>query len=401
MVRSLGFIAPASRRHVAARLAVVALVLLAAGGAASLLAAAPAAAYDDWEHDGAVTCGACHEAGVVTSARCEACHTGGYTTTGTNTCWTCHTPGQDMSAYQSSAGCTAVCHIRRDNANIYDVAYSHGPAPHDGADFAPCLDCHGVSVSFDDPDDSPHHDAVVQQAPTCQQCHNGVIASAVDNHDSVSPACTSCHNGMNIPAQPATCTACHAAATFGVAVCTDCHSAAGTMHLETVHTTTPTVPACTQCHTGYQEHAGKVTCVTCHTRVATFHHGMSADAGKKDCTSCHTKRHAGKKIALAKCAKCHTGNAPAAKPRAQHSLQVKKKKTCSACHTKALHAKAFGSGMTCSSCHKGRFHAQPTIPKSGRCLDCHAKAARHQVGFACVMCHRSAIHNARPSAGSH
>ena len=386
-------------RATPARLAVVVLLVLAAGAAASLLAAPPAPAYDKWMHDGASDCIVCHQAGEIRPGICEFCH-GGFQTTGTDTCWSCHQPGEDMSAYQTSVGCSAVCHVRRPNANIYDVVFTHGTAPHDGADYAPCLDCHGVSVSFNDPDDSPHHDAVTQQPPTCQKCHDGGYASAVSNHDSVDPACTSCHTGMNIPPQPATCNTCHSAATFGTMVCTDCHSEAGELHTQAVHTPDPTVPDCTTCHSGYTKHAGKVACTTCHAKATAFHHDVTTTAGVKNCTSCHTKKHAGKKVAQAKCATCHKGNAPASKPRAQHSQKITRKNgNCGACHSKALHARALGSTLTCATCHRGRFHGQPTIPTSALCRNCHPSAAWHQVGFACVMCHRSAVHNARPSGG--
>ena len=83
---------------------------------------------------------------------------------------------------------------------------------------------------------------------------------------------------------------------------------------------------------------------------------------------------------------------------AQHSTAVTKAQVCSACHTKQLHARARGSGIkSCSACHKSKFHAGQRLPHNSACVGCHARAARHSNGYGCALCHRSAVHNARPT----
>jgi hypothetical protein len=497
------------------------IVLACACAAAGLaLAAAPAHAWDGWQHDGAYLCQICHAAGTPTDASCTQCHMG-YKTVGTLSCWSCHAPGQDVAPYQTAAGCTSTCHLYSGGgATNYTTPVSHGPTPHLGADYAPCTNCHAVSTSPFAPGDSPHHDGVVQTAPTCEQCHNGVYASAqqphdgltcqtchdntmsmpalsnaycqdchenpnsqtgatqivftgtmncydaschgtevlhttspqmtktctdchvphyqglgtcttchsdvegyhhgtaqptplndctachngtlapkVANHDSVKPQCTACHVGMDIPPQPATCTRCHSSATFDGRTCTSCHSPSGMFKQEQVHNTAPNAHTCTRCHTGYQKHAGAVVCKTCHTAATKFHHKVASSPGFKKCTACHAKTHAGLRIAASKCSACHKGNRPASRPRAQHSVTIRKLRTCSACHYQRAHASAV-SNVTCSDCHGSVFHRRMPIPTSSICYKCHASARYHAVGYPCSVCHRNVVHNPRPSAGS-
>jgi hypothetical protein len=300
----------------------------------------------------------------------------------------------------TSTGCTGTCHIMDGPAGVdYDVTFSHGATPHDGADYAPCLTCHRVTSSVYNANGDPHHDTLDQQVPGCTTsgCHETVA-----NHDGVTPVCTSCHTGMNRPAQPAVCTSCHAAATYGTQVCTGCHSETGVMHMQTVHTASPSVRACTDCHAGYQKHAGEKGCASCHTKATQFHHGVTTTAGKKTCTACHAKRHAGKAIAASKCASCHKGDAPQARPRAQHSIKISKLKRgkCGVCHTKKrTHAAAVGGSLTCQTCHRGTFHGRQAIPGSSVCSNCHGRLS-HASGYACLTCHKGVVHDPTPSGGS-
>lgn len=371
-------------------LTILALLLLACAGAALALAltAAPASAFTSWQHDGATHCTSCHWGMPVTDTQCVGCHTGFKSVPG-NTCWTCHAPGEDTSSLASpSSACSQGCHLYDPSRKGYVTPFTHGTEPHPGATgFGfECLDCHTTS-SGGSVNGSPHHIGVDTPAPTCRDCHNGVIASAQVTHDGV--ACTSCHDGMNIPAVPAACNSCHIQKTFGTGNCTACHA---TM----VHNTSPNVGACTSCHAGYRKHAGSVGCTRCHTNAPAFHHGTATMKAKK-CGSCHSKTHAGRAVAVSKCTACHKGNAPASKPRVQHSSSITKKYVCSTCHSKALHASARGAHLTCRSCHATRFHARQPRPGNSVCLRCHSRARYHAVGFACSVCHRSAIHDATPN----
>lgn len=165
----------------------------------------------------------------------------------------------------------------------------------------------------------------------------------------------------------------------------------------------PGMDPCSRCHK-QKKHAGKVDCQSCHTTANAFHTYDAKSPGFKQCTGCHSMRHAGRTISVKKCATCHKGTGNGAQKLAQHSTTVTKKLTCnqSGCHSKGLHASAFGSRLTCSSCHGRTFHGtRMPIPGNSTCLACHASAARHTNGFACSLCHGDAVHASRPHAGSH
>ena len=527
-VRSVGALRrPEERGSKFARVAVV-LALAWAGAAGWLaLAAAPAHAYIAWNHD-STTCASCHPSESSTS--CTACHTGfqnpPQALNGSQPqCWTCHEPGQSTASLSSSsADCSQTCHLFSELTRTYSVPFSHGTTPHLGADWEPCLVCHEVSQSATDANGSPHHDGLAHPAPTCQACHNDVIATAevshggedctachgntmsqpdptnafclschastqhpeavqiaytstanctschgifsihssnplsgVSNcttchtphyqnlgscttchanpasyhhtgakaiplaqcttchngtiakkmavHDGLS-SCSACHDGMNVPPTPATCTTCHSAATYGTSDCATCHgggTAGGKQFpVDQIHSATPNAHTCTTCHTGYQKHAGYVPCKVCHTRTTAFHHGLTNSPGFKQCTVCHRMTHAGRRLALSTCASCHKGAAPKANPAVQHSSKITKLSRCSTCHSRIqVHAKAKRASMTCRSCHTGAFHRRMPLPTSSTCLKCHASARAHAVGYPCVLCHKSAVHNANPTAGIH
>ncbi len=383
------------------------LVAIAVGIAAAVLpavAAAPAHAYGSWIHDsvpvgpGADACSFCHGDGSADNADCTSlCHSGFMVTPGatvderfTRSCWSCHEPGAATGPLSAtSAACTQECHLYTPVFKRYEVAFAHGAEPHLGASppYGECLDCHATSVTIRDPGDSPHHDGVDSQAPGCTDCHDGVLAGAQQTHGTL--ACEACHEGMDRPTAPQACSRCHPSATFGAADCLTCHAAQ-------VHDTTPNVGSCTRCHDeGYRQHAGDVACTRCHTNTAKAHHATARPVAK-GCRSCHAMRHAGKKVAAARCAGCHRGSTPAFKPRAQHSTTVTKRFVCSGCHAQKLHAKASGAKLTCRTCHKGRYHAGQARVATSVCVKCHSSALRHSGGLRCALCHRSSVHDPTP-----
>jgi hypothetical protein len=141
----------------------VGLLLLVAVIAVGVFAviAGPASALSSYQHGGAV-CANCHAgAGTPSNAQCTACHTGGFTALtvagnakATGTCWGCHTPGQDMSAVKTPAGCGSA------------ATACHGTAaPHVGTTATNCLTCHGTTVGTTNPGTSPHHVAGVTAKP--------------------------------------------------------------------------------------------------------------------------------------------------------------------------------------------------------------------------------------------
>lgn len=376
-------------RHVAT-VTIVLLVALLGAAAALALSAAPALAFDQWQHDGASTCASCHGAGSPTDAACTTCHFR-FTSFPGDTCWSCHAPGTDTSTLSSpSSACLQDCHLYYPPAKDYVISYTHGPEPHLGAvgwGFE-CLDCHTTST-LGSVNGSPHHTGQTTPAPTCEDCHDGSIPgiTAQVTHDGV--ACTGCHTGMNIPPVPSTCWGCHAQKTFGSANCATCHASM-------IHNLKPSVTGCTTCHSGYRKHAGSVACTRCHTNAAAFHHGTQKMTAKR-CGACHSKTHARRSVPTSRCGQCHQGNAPAAKPRVQHSSRITRKSVCSGCHSQRLHASSRGARLTCRSCHTSRFHARQPRPGNSVCLRCHSSARNHSIRFSCSVCHRPAIHSPDPN----
>jgi hypothetical protein len=132
--------------------AVAVLLLVGAGG----FAAPFAGAYDSYVHGDIVgdadPCGWCHQDDHTdwppTNSKCLTCH-GDYDVADASlTCWTCHTPGQDMSAARSDGACTAACHLA-DGTTVTHGAHADRPAT--------CTSCHPVSSSATQAGGSPHH----------------------------------------------------------------------------------------------------------------------------------------------------------------------------------------------------------------------------------------------------
>ena len=277
-------------------------------------------------------------------------------------------------------------------------ARAFGSWQHDGA--TGCV-CHDIGTPTD---------------ATCTSCHAGFV-SVPDN------TCWSCHfpgqDTSSLSSPSSACSqGCHLysridkgytiAFTHGdnphlgsTPACLDCHqTSAGITDpgQSPHHNGAQQFDQCTVCHGGFQKHAGKVSCTSCHASAAAFHLYEASSPGFKNCRSCHAKKHAGKQVAQSKCATCHKGKGSGAAAKAQHSASVTKKSVCSACHSKALHAKRRGSGITsCRRCHTGKFHAAQKIPGNSVCTGCHGRAVRHTNGYRCTLCHRSAVHNARPA----
>jgi hypothetical protein len=157
--------------------------------------------------------------------------------------------------------------------------------------------------------------------------------------------------------------------------------------------------ACATCHSGYKQHRGLISCTTCHARAEAFHTYQASSPGFSKCRTCHAKKHAGRSVPNSKCSSCHKGRGSGPAAKAQHSTGVKKLYKCGACHSKPLHAKSLGSGIvSCRSCHGGKYHAKQKRPGNSTCTRCHTAGARHANGFSCLVCHRRAVHNARPNA---
>ena len=216
-----------------------------------------------------------------------------------------------------------------------------------------------------------------------------------------------CH-GNGAPTD-ATCTACHAGfVSVPGNTCWSCHfpgqdtsslSSPSSACSQGCHLYSPVDKGYTVAFThGANPHLGSTpACLDCHPGQSPHHNGAQQF---DNCTACHNgfQKHAGKNVPQNKCATCHKGTGSGGAAQAQHSANPTKKSVCSTCHNKALHAKKRGSHITsCGRCHKSKFHAAQKIPSSSVCLSCHGRAARHSTGYGCALCHRSAVHNARPT----
>jgi hypothetical protein len=143
-----------SRRSRSLILLLLALAVVAVFG----IAASQALAYDSYSHGTATTCTVCHTVNTATAptnAACaaSACHTGYQTLASGKKCYTCHTPGQDMSSIASGAPatCTATCHLAD------GTTHQHNPHPDRGS--CTTAGCHTVPTSYNNANGSPHHKA--------------------------------------------------------------------------------------------------------------------------------------------------------------------------------------------------------------------------------------------------
>ena len=118
------------------------------------IAAQQALASPDFAHDGATACSACHDgspsAATATNTKCITCHTGYAAMNASKTCWTCHTPGKDMTGVKENVptSCTDTCHLWS-GANSTHVAHPDRPTT--------CTTCHPLTVSATNANGSPHH----------------------------------------------------------------------------------------------------------------------------------------------------------------------------------------------------------------------------------------------------
>ncbi|MBE0528796.1 MAG: hypothetical protein IH629_06305, partial [Thermoleophilia bacterium] len=159
---------------------------------ALVLSAPPAAAFQAWQHDGALGC-SCHDNGTPTDATCVTCHPG-FVSYPDETCWSCHYPGQDTTPYwttsptpsstptttptetptptptPTSAPCSQECHLYSSVDKAYTIPFTHGANPHLGST-PDCTACHPTTASVFDPGSSPHHSGQTTGFSDCAACH--------------------------------------------------------------------------------------------------------------------------------------------------------------------------------------------------------------------------------------
>jgi hypothetical protein len=134
---------------------VLALVIAALWG----VLAAPAHALESYMHGGmggSDTCSWCHQDDHTdwppTNSKCLTCHGDYDVADDALTCWTCHTPGQDMSGAQTDVACTSACHMDHADGTVTTITHAaHPDKP------ATCTTCHPVSPSVTQAGGSPHH----------------------------------------------------------------------------------------------------------------------------------------------------------------------------------------------------------------------------------------------------
>ncbi len=313
-------------------------MLLAAVLLALALSASPASAFTEWRHNGAAGC-VCHNSGTPTDASCVTCHAD-FKSYPDETCWSCHYPGQDTRPYWS----TSPTPTPTESPSVTPT-----PTPTETAS-ACSQECHLWN--------------------SAQKAYVIPFTHGTNPHLGATADCLDCHQISPGIADPGS---------------SPHHSGQKTGFTD-----------CAACHSGLQQHAGKVQCTQCHTSAEEFHLYSASSPGFKNCRSCHAMRHAGKKVANRKCAACHRGSSGLP---AQHSKPVTKKFVCGGCHSQKRHASAVSKSVkSCRTCHRGKYHAAQRTPPKSACTRCHTVALRHDDGYQCSLCHRRAIHNRRPSA---
>lgn len=144
------------KRSRSCRAASIAAVLLVAGAllwaAWGALAPGTARAQLAYLHGGIEDCETCHVNAhtwwTPTNEHCYDCHPGFQVRDPQLLCWTCHAPGEDMSAARSDAACTQSCHLFGGETSRH--------AAHPGRSTA-CTSCHALSASPSEADGSVHH----------------------------------------------------------------------------------------------------------------------------------------------------------------------------------------------------------------------------------------------------
>ena len=148
--------------HRLGRSLAVAVVAIALAAVLAIVAE-PASAWTEYAHGGIdpAECSICHPDDhttndrPVTNERCMSCHS--YAVPDSSlTCWTCHTPGQDMSGARNDGACTESCHLA-DGTTTTHTAHPDRAAT--------CTSCHPLTASTSTAGGSPHHTAPVPPAP--------------------------------------------------------------------------------------------------------------------------------------------------------------------------------------------------------------------------------------------
>ncbi len=269
---------------------------------------------------------------------CNTCHVGGYQgvstqsathiATGGAQCDTCHTRA-NTNDYHSWLGAPfnhtpapIAC------ANCHNGTIAQGKSATHIVTALDCVNCHtGINTS----NYATWLGASYGHSPaptTCSNCHNGTIASGKSsNHLATALDCISCHTGINTsnyqnwlgavythsPA-PATCQNCHNGtiatgknSTTHVVTSADCNichinTASYSTWLGATYSHTPTPTACASCHNGVSQTgpssthmptAGLGDCIACHTvaKSANFTTWLGALYSHSPvpavCSTCH------------------------------------------------------------------------------------------------------------------
>ena len=375
---------------------------------------------------------------------CENCHEESENESQNDLCFVCHTEvradvadgvGFHGRHPEARAGDCYTCHAEHEGRDAKIAAFDartfehiHTDLPLEGAHAQlPCTQCHVESTAFRD---APNQ---------CIDCHK-----SDDVHMGTLPACATCHTStawlqtsfdhsrtrfvLTGAHETATCTACHADNVFaGVRrECTACHRG------DDVHAGR-NGEQCGSCHSSVAwqlpnfDHARKTgfallgshattTCEACHvTNLATAlpstcngcHRADDPHGGRlgESCGDCHGPNHwsatefnhaavtdfllRGAHADL-QCTTCHVDG-----------LTASLGKQCASCHAEDPHQMQLGE--RCESCHSEtgwhaavRFdHDLVPFPLLGKhraleCDACHASAAFHDAGSACVDCHAGA-----------
>jgi hypothetical protein len=329
-------------------------------------------------------------------------------------CYTCHAEHEGRDADVVGLDIALFEHMHTD----FPLTGAHGDAV--------CSDCHTNGAPFRDAPqqcggchggDDPHKGAL---GAACGTCHGETAwTEALFDHAKTGfalagahggTACASCHRDQSFAGAPSTCVGCHSGKDVhkgrNGAQCEGCHSATewaetsfdhagktgfaltgshARLECAACHVTNVTAAlpkTCGGCHRNDDPHEGRLgaACSNCHRSTAwqetKFDHvavaGFALAGAHADlqCTVCHRD---GTEAPIARdCAGCHGTTDP-------HNGQLSGR--CETCHaeTSWLSSIRFDHGLI----------AFPLLGKHAalECSACHASAAFHDAGAACVDCH--------------
>ena len=269
--------------------------------------------------------------------------------------------------------------------------YTHGASPHDGASGfglrASTATAPAVSIIGPRRQSAPRRYSPAG-SPTCDR-----LSPSTSQEEPRRRRRAHCHDGMNIPPRPAACNDVPPDAASSARA--DCTSPAMRPR---IHNDAPDVGTCQSCHvpaTRSTPGSSPAPSAIRASEVLPSQARRTTEGQGLPELSCEEARRQ-ERLPGSKCASCHKGNAPAAKPPALSTRRPSRRSTPARCATRrGFTPTADGArNITCRSCHKGKFHASQATPSNSVCTSCHSSArhARQRLPLHVVSLQRRSRH---------